>query len=65
MKNSSPDVDANTYRLSFMAWWIAIQPKWRLADDSSFVYSLPTGEDWCFLHKVGTTRLYTVVVVLS
>lgn len=48
-----------------MAWWIAIQPKWRLTDDGSFVYSSPTGEDWRFLHKGGSAGLYTVVVALS
>jgi len=48
-----------------MAWWIAIQPKWRLADDSSFVYSTPAGEDWRFLHKGGSAGLYIVVVALS
>ena len=48
-----------------MAWWIAIQPKWRLADDSSFVYSTLDGEDWRFLHKGGSSGLYIVVVALS
>jgi hypothetical protein len=64
-KDRSPDVDPDTYGSSFMAWWVAIQPKWRLADDSSFVYTLPTGEDWRLLHKGGSAGLYTVVVALS
>ena len=48
-----------------MAWWIAIQPKWRIADDGSFIYEAPKDEDWSVLHKGGMAGLYTVVVALS
>lgn len=48
-----------------MAWWIAIQPRWRVADDSSFIYETPAGEEWHILHKGGSAGLYTVVVALS
>lgn len=48
-----------------MAWWIAIQPAWRVADDGSFNYEVPEDEDWCALHKGGKAGLYTVVVALS
>ena len=48
-----------------MAWWIALQPAWRVADDGSFNYEVPKGEDWCTLHKGGKAGLYTVVVALS
>ena len=48
-----------------MAWWIALQPAWRVADDGSFNYEVPEGEDWCTLHKGGKAGLYTVVVALS
>ena len=48
-----------------MAWWIAIQPKWRIADDGSFNYNIPVDEDWRVLHKGGKTGLYIVVVALS
>ena len=48
-----------------MAWWIAIQPTWRLANDSSFVYATPATEDWRSLHKSGAAGLYTVIVALS
>lgn len=48
-----------------MAWWIAIQPKWRLADDSSFVYVAPADEEWDILQKGGSAGLYTLIVALS
>ena len=48
-----------------MAWWIAIQPEWRIADDGSFNYEAPKDEEWTVLHKGGTAGLYTVVVALS
>jgi hypothetical protein len=48
-----------------MAWWIAIQPEWRMAEDGSFKYEAPKDEDWSVLHKGGTAGLYTVVVALS
>jgi hypothetical protein len=48
-----------------MAWWIAIQPDWRIADDGSFNYEAPREEDWSVLHKGGKAGLYTVVVALS
>jgi len=48
-----------------MAWWIAIQPKWRLADDGSFIYSMLAGEDWHSLHKGSSSGLYIIVITLS
>ena len=48
-----------------MAWWITIQPKWRIAEDGSFNYYTPADEDWRVLHKGGTAGLYIVVVALS
>jgi hypothetical protein len=48
-----------------MAWWIALQPRWRLAEDGSFNYNVPEDEDWHVLHKGGKAGLYTVVVALS
>ena len=48
-----------------MAWWIALQLAWRVADDGSFNYEAPEGEDWCTLHKGGKAGLYTIVVALS
>ena len=48
-----------------MAWWIALQPGWRLAEDGSFIYEVPRDEDWAGLHKGGKAGLYTVVVALS
>ena len=64
-KDSPRVVNPDTYGLSFMTWWIAIQPKWRLADDSTFNYVALVNEDWHVLHKGGSARLYTVVIVLS
>jgi hypothetical protein len=64
-KNSPPDVDADTFGSSFMAWWIALQPEWRIANDGSFNYEVPADEDWRVLHKGGKTGLYIVVVALS
>jgi hypothetical protein len=64
-KNSPPDVDAEKYGSSFMAWWIALQPEWRLQDNGSFNYEAPKDEDWSALHKGGKAGLYTVVVALS
>jgi hypothetical protein len=64
-KDISPDINVDAYGSSFMAWWVAIQPKWRLADDSTFVYSPPTDEDWHLLRKGGSAGLYTVIVALS
>src|SRR5882757_11117507 len=64
-KNIPPDVDADKYSSSFIAWWIAIQPSWRVADDGSFIYATPAGEEWQLLHKGGSAGLYTVVVALS
>lgn len=64
-KDSPHQVDPDTYGSSFMTWWIAIQPEWRLADDSTFKYMAPVDEDWRVLHKGGSAGLYTVVVALS
>jgi hypothetical protein len=58
-------VDAEKYGSSFMAWWIALQPEWRIADDGSFNYEAPKDEEWSVLHKGGKAGLYTVVVALS
>ena len=64
-KNSPPEVNVNTYGPSFMAWWITLQPVWRVSDDSLFNYMAPSNEDWCVLQKGGLAGLYTVVVALS
>ena len=64
-KDSVPKVDADEFGSSFMAWWIAIKPDWRLSDDATFIYDVPNGEDWRQLHKGGSAGLYTVVVALS
>ena len=64
-KNSPPDIDVDKFASSFMAWWIALQPGWRLADDGSFTYDAPKSEDWHALHKGGSAGLYIVVVALS
>lgn len=64
-KDVPREVDPDTYGSAFMTWWIAIQPEWRLADDSSFIYVAPVDEDWRVLHKGGSAGLYTVVVALS
>lgn len=48
-----------------MAWWIAIQPDWRLSDDATFIYDVPNDKDWRLLCKGGLAGLYTVVVALS
>ena len=64
-KDSPPEVDADEFGSSFMAWWIAIQPDWRLSDDATFIYDVPNGEDWHQLNKGGSAGLYTVVVALS
>jgi hypothetical protein len=42
-----------------------MQPSWRLAADSSFIYTMPADEEWCLLHKGGSAGLYTVIVALS
>ena len=59
-----PKVDADAYGSSFMAWWIAIQPSWRLTRNTTFVYDLPSDEEWHVLHKGGSAGLYVVVVAL-
>ena len=64
-KEVPPEVDPDTYGSSFMTWWFAIQPTWRLSDNASFVYEAPPDEDWRLLHKGGSAGLYTVVVALS
>jgi hypothetical protein len=48
-----------------MAWWIALQPEWRVQDDGSFNYKTPKDEDWHVLRKGGRSGLYMVVVALS
>ena len=53
-KISPPEIDIDEFASSFMAWWIALQPGWRLADDGSFKYEAPKNEDWCVLHKGGS-----------
>ena len=64
-KDVPPKVDADAYGSSFMAWWIAIQPSWRLTDNATFVYDVPSDEEWRVLHKGGSAGLYVVVVALS
>ena len=64
-KTSPPEIDVEEFASSFMAWWIALQPGWRLADDGSFKYEMPKDEDWCVLRKGGSAGLYVVVVALS
>ena len=64
-KISPPEIDIDEFASSFMAWWIALQPGWRLADDGSFKYEAPKNEDWRVLHKGGSAGLYIVVVTLS
>ena len=65
-KKTSPlEIDINEFASSFMAWWIALQPGWRLADDGAFNYEVPNNEDWRVLHKGGSAGLYIVVVALS
>jgi len=64
-KEVPPEVDPDTYGSSFMAWWFAIQPTWRLSDNASFVYEALPDEDWRLLRKGGSAGLYTVVVALS
>ena len=64
-KISPPEIDIDEFASSFMAWWIALQPGWRLADDGSFKYEAPKNEDWRVLHKGGSAGLYIVVVALS
>ncbi|KDR65964.1 hypothetical protein GALMADRAFT_81289, partial [Galerina marginata CBS 339.88] len=64
-KTSPPDVEADNFGSAFMAWWIALQPNWRLSDDGSFNYKAPDNEDWHVLHKGGKAGLYTVVMALS
>ena len=50
---------------SFMAWWIALQPDWRVQDDGSFNYEVPEDEEWTVLRKTGKAGLVTVVAALS
>ena len=57
-------MDAEKFGSLFMAWWIALQPEWRIKDDRSFNYKAPKEEDWSVLQKGGTAGLYTVVVAL-
>ena len=64
-KISPPEIDIDEFASSFMAWWIALQPGWRLADDGSFKYEALKNEDWRVLHKGGSAGLYIVVVALS
>ena len=64
-KEVPPEVNPDTYSSSFMTWWFAIQPTWRLSDNASFVYEAPPDEDWRLLCKGGSAGLYTVVVALS
>lgn len=64
-KTSPPEIDVEEFASSFMAWWIALQPGWRLADDGSFKYEMPKDEDWRVLCKGGSAGLYVVVVALS
>ena len=64
-KNLAPEIDVNEFASSFMGWWIALQPGWRLGDDGSFNYEALTDEDWRVLHKGGSSGLYVIVVALS
>jgi hypothetical protein len=48
-----------------MAWWISLQPEWRVQDDGSFNYEVPKDEEWSILHKGGKAGLVTVVAALS
>ena len=64
-KTSPPEINVDEFASSFMVWWIALQPGWRLADDGSFNYKAPNNEDWQVLHKGGSAGLYIVIVALS
>ncbi|KIJ96212.1 hypothetical protein K443DRAFT_124517 [Laccaria amethystina LaAM-08-1] len=64
-KDLPPAVDVDAYGPSFMAWWIVIQPTWRLANNSSFIYETPGMEDWRSLQKGGASGLYTIIIALS
>jgi hypothetical protein len=59
------NVDPEEFGSSFMAWWIAIQPDWRVQDDGSFNYEVPEDEEWSLLCKTGKAGLVTVLVALS
>lgn len=47
------DIDPEEYGSSFMAWWIAIQPEWRVKDDGSFNYEVPKDETGVYSIRVG------------
>ena len=65
-KKTSPlEIDIDEFASSFMAWWIALQPGWRLANYGAFNYKAPNNEDWQVLHKGCSTGLYIVIVALS
>ena len=48
-----------------MAWWIELQPDWRVKDDGSFNYDMPEDEEWTVLRKTGKAGLVTVIAALS
>ena len=48
-----------------MAWWIELQPEWRVKDDGSFNYDMPEDEEWTVLRKTGKAGLVTVIAALS
>ena len=65
-------VDPTKYGPSFMAWWSALQPAWRVALPSSesddgqalFTKNVPADESWATLEKGGSAGLYFVIMAL-
>jgi len=59
-------VNAIEYGPSFIAWWSALQPSWRVSDSSAVLSkNVPANETWAALGKGGSAGLYVVIMALS
>ncbi|KDR81130.1 hypothetical protein GALMADRAFT_136178 [Galerina marginata CBS 339.88] len=52
------------YGASFVDWWTALQPDWRLSDDKRTILSKHVGGDWAVLSRPGVNGLVSVVAAL-
>lgn len=58
-------VDPSDFGPRLAAWWMALQPSWRVLSDGQYSKDTPDDENWAMLRKGGSSGLYIVVVALS
>lgn len=63
-KGWRPEIDsAKAYCQQHTAWWMALQPEWRLSENGSIVVERVSG-DWSSLRVFGSNGLLSVVASL-